>query len=202
MGPGAASLARLTLFYIAATFRKFEFVGIYWDFQVRYQYNYFTNLKLSWAGGIILPPPTHFSTQVFPPWTTWLFLHGHDYSGIPIFTGCFASCQAIMPFFRLLASRPAAVNLRTAGTLRCPVAQMQTISRPSGISFKRLPRLPRGINLAPGIWPRRYSSGWRTSSRKGLLPFLSFLSNSIALMVATDSPLRSDNKLIVSPRIS
>ena len=34
------------------------------------------------------------------------------------YTDPFAICQAIIPFFKLLASIPAAVSLLTAGTLR------------------------------------------------------------------------------------
>ena len=92
-----------------------------------------------------------------------------------------AICQAIIPFFKLLASIPTADNLLTAGTLRCPVAQMQTISRSLGTSFMRLPNEPSGINFAPAICPSWYSCGWRTSSRKGRFPFFSSFSNSSAL---------------------
>ena len=37
---------------------------------------------------------------------------------IPFLMGNFAICQAIIPFFMLLAVYPAAINSRTAGTLR------------------------------------------------------------------------------------
>jgi hypothetical protein len=62
---------------------------------------------------------------------------------VPFSTGNLAICQAIIPFFMLLAVYPAAIKILAAGTLRCPLAQMQTTSRSLRTSSKRQVRIPQ-----------------------------------------------------------